>query len=230
MGARRMVLCTAVLFASSALRDVSATQAPDESPRTGIIEAGPGKPAQAPRGSYALALREMGRRYSQDPVTGVARDVKVYLVTLGDPSREDERTAGRNQAGFGAFAMNAAQYFPNGDGTWRVFNFRLPRENDEADKQAFFNFLMSRSAEDVLRDPYERKDFGVSGGFVYRRMRIDSSELPAPFNRSKPEALAPFIGLFHYNADGAGKLIIREPDDEKGKAQEVFARLLSGTP
>lgn len=231
MNERRAGILTALLVISvGCTREASATQAPDESPRTGIIEAGPGKPAQSPRGAYALSLRVMGRRFGYDPATGLQRDTTLYLVTLGDPEREDERALNRAQAGFGAFAMNAAQYFPNEDGTWRVFNFRLPRDNDEADKQAFLDFLASREARDVLQDAYERKDFGKPSGFVYRRMRLEAAELPYPFNRSSREALAPFIGIFIYNADSTGKLLIRQPNDEDGKAQEVFAGLKCGTP
>lgn len=207
-----------------------ATQAPDDAPRVDIVEPGEPRAAQPPRGgSYSLALREMGNRYSHDPATGISRDVKLYLITLGDPSREDERALSRAQAGFGVFAMNSAQYFPNGDGSWRVFNFRLPRDNDEAGKRAFMDFMASLEARRVLEDAYAREDYGTPEGFVYRKMRIEASQLPTPLNRASREALSPFIGLFQYNADGTAKFLLNDPFDEEGKAQEVYERLQSET-
>lgn len=227
----RGALCLAALAALTwSAKTAEATQAPDESPRLHVILVRDSKPAQVPRGgAHDLALRETGRRFSHDPATGISRDVKLYLLTLGDTSREDERALGRAQAGFGVFAMNSAQYFPNGDGSWRVFNFRLPRDNDEADKRAFLDFLASADGRRLLEDPYAREDYGAPSGFLYRKMRLSSAELPPPLERASREALLPVTGIFQYNADGTAKLLLNEPYDEEGRAQQVFERLLRET-
>ncbi len=68
-------------------------------------------------------------------------------------------SAGRSS--MGPFGMNAAFYFQNPDGTWNLFNFRLPSESLTdpkalEERQRFRDFLSRKDVRELLNDPYTK--------------------------------------------------------------------------
>lgn len=176
-------------------------------------------------GEAPLLLKEMGLRTRYDPATRSSSQTRLFLLAIGDTSRQDERALGRARAGLGRFAMNAAQYFPNGDGTWKLLNFRLPERTVE-ETQRFLGIIADPKVKEFLKSPYDFPgDFGQPGDFVFKCSSIPKSELPHPFRAVSEEALQPIEGIFQYNEDGTMTLLLREPHDEDGSAQKAFEHL-----
>lgn len=79
-------------------------------------------------GEAPLLLKEMGLRTRYDSANPNGSQTRLFVLTVGDTSSQDERGFARARARLGHFAMNAAQYFPNRDGTWKHLNLRLKGE------------------------------------------------------------------------------------------------------
>lgn len=175
-----------------------------------------------------LSLRRMGTRTTFTPGRPQPSEAGLYLLTIGDPTAEDARALNRAQAGFGHFAMNAAQYFANGDGTWKLVSLRLPAHSaPDEEKQAFLEALRRPDVRRAAEDPYQAPDIGRPGDFVEIRRAVPGKELPAPLDALTPEALAGVQAVFRYHADGTMKLLLAQPWDEEERAREVFERITS---
>lgn|SRR3989338_167662 len=157
--------------------------------------------------------------------------VKEFRMAYGDTSRQDSIANSPGRAMSGPFGMNAANYYQNADGSWNLFNFKLPAEslrdkNAAEERQDFRDYLDKPKVKAILEDPHAKTDFGRPGDFIYRRMGLPSHELPAPFNRLSKEALAPLQHILQYNEDGSMKIYIKQPLDQDGQAQQVFSRIV----
>ena len=174
-----------------------------------------------------LALDRMGYRQYLKP-GAEPRSVDTFMLTLGDTRREDFKLSQRDPK-MTPFILDAAQYGRAADGTWMVHRFRMPSFSGMADddSQAFLDFLKRKDVRAALEDVYARKDFGKPGDFLYRKMGLRQSDLPAPFNRLSPDALSQIQTIFVYNADGTMHIKITPPADEAEPARAVFERLNS---
>jgi len=179
-----------------------------------------GAPVAPVQAEMRLGMRESGDRTEISADQLVTK--KVFILVIGDPSREDQRMMGRTLAGLGAFAMDSAQYFHNEDTSWRVFNFRMPSPGES---EAFIDFLSDPRAEQFLKDPYVRENVGKPGDFVYKNMNVPQSDLPAPLSRASTKTLEAIAGIFRYNADGTMKIFLKQPLDEEENAKQVYWQL-----
>ena len=153
--------------------------------------------------------------------------VNLCVITLGDTAWQDAKADMRGKAlqgVFGPFALSAAQYAPNGDGTWRMWNFRPPKPEETV---AWVEYVSSTEVADFLSkfDRMVPQDFGNPGDFIYVRGHIATSELLEPFNRASAETLASALSLFRYNEDGTMRMELRDPYWEEDKAQAIFNAL-----
>ncbi len=178
----------------------------------------------------ALTLVHYG--YWSELVNGEPVSTKEYRMSYGDPSAQEAAAMSSGRSAMGPFAMNAAFYFQNPDGTWNLFNFRLPSESltdpkalDE--RQRFRDYLSRADVRELLNDPYTKVDFGQPGDFIYKRMGLSGSELPDPFKRFPVAAMGKIEAIFQFNADLTAKLYFRKPYDLEGKAQPVFQELVN---
>lgn len=185
--------------------------------------------APLPRAVPVAPVQEemrLGMRKSGDLTTiepgGASRTIDTYILTVGDPSREDQRQMNRVNMGLGAFSMDSAQYFHNDDSSWRLYNFRMPVQGES---DAFIDFLASPAGESAFSDPYKREDLGKAGDFVYKKMRIEQKDLPAPLNRASTKTLQAIAGIFRFNADGSMKIFLKEPLDQEENAKRVYRQL-----
>jgi len=167
-----------------------------------------------------LAIQRLGTRVVHKP-SGESTSVELFMLTLGDTTKEDAKFGERPDNMF-PFTMDSAQYAPDGTGAWRLYQFRWPNLNAGPDAEAFLAFLRRPDVKRLLEDIYTREDFGVPGDFIYKRMGVPAFELPAPFNRFPPAELAPIKSFYRYNADGTMNILLAEPYDEDARAHEVF--------
>ena len=168
-----------------------------------------------------LGMRKSGDLTTIEP-GGATRTIDTYILTVGDPSREDQRQMNRVNMGLGAFSMDSAQYFHNEDSSWRLYDFRMPVQGES---DAFIDFLASPAGESAFSDPYKREDFGKAGDFVYKKMRVEQKDLPAPLNRASTKTLQAIAGIFRFNADGTMKIFLKEPLDQEENAKRVYRQL-----
>jgi len=181
------------------------------------------RPAPPARPFPPLMMKVEGQRHSG------GRTINLYVITLGDTTRQDEASYARRdtyQGIFARFAMDAAQYTRNADGTWRMWNLRPPKP-EELDR--WRAYLDRREVMDLLvalqKDPAFAEDFGAPGDFIHTRGHVPPAELPFPLPRANPQTLRPFLALFQYNEDQTMRLELADPDWEEGRAQVVFERL-----
>lgn len=165
-----------------------------------------------------LGMRKSGDLTTTDP-GGRTITIQTYILTVGDPGNEDLRYAARMNNGLGAFDLDSAQYFHNDDSTWRMFNFRMPRQGE---KDRFIDFLVSPAGKAALTDPYKREDIGKPDDFVHKKMRVAKKDLPAPLGRVSSKSLEPIAGIFRYNADGTMKIFLKQPFDREENAKKVY--------
>jgi len=155
---------------------------------------------------------------------------KEFRVSYGDPRKQDAEAVSPSRTSLGPFAMNAAFYYHNADGTWNLFNFRLPSESlTEAsaidERLKFRDYLGRKEVRSLMGNPYNQVDFGSDGDFIVKRMKLTHDRLPEPFNQLSTGVLESIESILIYNADGTGKIYFRKPLDLDGFAQTVFERL-----
>lgn len=158
---------------------------------------------------------------------------KEYRLAYGDTSQQDAIANSPTRSAFGPFAMNAAFYFHNPDGTWNLFNFRLPSESmtDPAaieERARYREYLSRPDVRALMQSPYEKENFGKPEDYIYKRMGLKTEELPEPFNKYPEAALEKIDSIFQYNADSTAKIYFRKPHDLEGKAQLVLEEIQVG--
>lgn len=157
---------------------------------------------------------------------GAVRSVEVYKLVVGDPSRAEQLAMARQ--GMGHFAQNAAMYFPNEDGTWRMRNYRVPEyAGPEAERDAFIDELRRPDVAAIVEDADNIVDFGAPENYVYTRRSIPREQLPSPWNRLSPAALKDVVMIMRFNGDGTQKAFIRTPEDQGEAAQAVLSKMLA---
>jgi hypothetical protein len=147
--------------------------------------------------------------------------VAVYKLAVGDPEPELSRALTRSH--LGDFAANAAQYFPNRRGGWKVRNFRLPKNQEEVPD--FLAYLRRPDVGAILEDSMTIVDFGEPQGFVYMRTSLASQQLPEPWNKLSAQALAPIQMIQQSNADGTQSVYLAPPFDREGEVQKALAAI-----
>ena len=163
-----------------------------------------------------LALKAAGSRHhgSSDPGTA------LFQLTFGDTGPANDRVTSRLEAGLYPYGLDWAMFLPNADGTWKVFQVRMPRPEEQEALMRFFD-----QHSDVVQDPFAHADFGEPGDFIYRRMKVPQSSLPSPLGRVSRDAVTPIESVFRHNSDGTIDVHLKKGFDENGRAQEVFERL-----
>jgi|GEM_PF-3365042 len=182
----------------------------------------------------ALMMRVEGTRYIMQfdgEKYTIQGTVKLCSITLGDTAEQDAKANGRGkvyQRELGPFALNAAQYTPNGDGSWRMWNFRPPKFDAKLEEMSEWIEYLGRKDVSEFLENFDRnatQNFGKPGDFIYVRGHIAVSELPEPFNRASAETLKAVLSLFRYNEDGTMRVELRDPYWEEDKAQAIFNAL-----
>jgi hypothetical protein len=169
----------------------------------------------------ALMMKVEGTRHTENGA------INLCVITLGDTAWQDAKADMRSKSmpgNIGPFALNAAQYAPNGDGTWRMWNFRSPMPEQT---MQWIEYIGSTEVSEFLEN-FDRKtpqDFGKPGDFIHARGHIAASELPEPFNKASAATLASALSLFRYNEDGTWRMELRDPYWEEEKAQVIFNAL-----
>lgn len=169
-----------------------------------------------------LAIQRLGTRVvakpGQEPTS-----VELFMLTLGDTSTED-RKFGQRDSHLLPFSMDSTQYAPDGAGAWRLYQFRMPDLTGDAGSEAFLEFLRRPDVKRQLEAVYTHEDFGGPGDFIYKRMNVPASELPAPFNRLPAADREAIKCFYQYNADGTMNILLAEPFDEDAAAHKLFER------
>jgi hypothetical protein len=174
-----------------------------------------------------LMLKALGTRYvlRDDVVIG---SVNLCVITFGDTVWQDAAADARSkvmQGPLGAFALNAAHYAPNADGTWRMWNFRPATPENLMEWVDYIARPEVQKVIDNLNKAETQKDFGGPDEFIWIRASVKASELPYPLNRMSAETLAPVLSIFHYNEDGTMRIELRDPFWEAPKALVIFERM-----
>lgn len=165
---------------------------------------------------------------------GDIKTVKEFRMSYGDTSRQEALSRSAARARMGPWGMNAANYYHNENGSWNLFNFRLPSESTTdpralEERQSFRDYQSRPDVRKAVKNAGAKINFGEPGEFIFKRMGLSSGELPAPLNRLSVEALAPLDHIQQFNEDGTMKIYIKQPMDRDGSAQRVFQRIVEET-
>lgn len=152
-------------------------------------------------------------------------------IGYGDTEKQDRIANTPLRASLGPFGMNAAVYLRNPDGSWNLFNFRLPEETmvesvATAQHQQFITLLRRNDVRLLMESPYDKVDFGTPDDFIYKKMNLPVSALPEPFNRFPSEALEKIEMVMQYNADKTAKAYFQQPFDRESSATELFQKIV----
>lgn len=172
----------------------------------------------------SLILKEIGKRHRADG------SVSLCAIMLGDTARQDAVADARSkvmQGPLGVFALNAAHYAPNADGTWRMWNFRTPTPENLMEWVDYITRPEVQEVIETLNKAQAQKDFGGPGEFIWIRAAVPVSELPPPLNRLSAETLAPVLSFFHYNEDGTIRIELKDPFWEGPNARVVFESMIA---
>lgn len=156
---------------------------------------------------------------------------KEFRLAYGDTSAQDAVANSPGRSNFGPFAMNAAFYYHNADGSWNLFNFRLPSESLTdphaiVERASFLEFLGRPEVRELMGEPYTKTNFGKQTDFIYKRMELKTTELPEPFRHLPKPVLDTVESIFQYNVDGTAKIFLRKDFDLDGNAQGIFNYLM----
>lgn len=149
----------------------------------------------------------------------------VFKLMVGDTTRQSLLAHERGRFNPTPFDPNAAHYYPNGDGSWRVWNWRLP--GSEQEREAFRVFLSKPEVKDILeRGEHSVRDFGEPGDFIYQRARIAAGALPEPLAALSPGILARFGLIRQYNADSTIEIYPLRPHDLGEEAERLYLEMI----
>lgn len=164
---------------------------------------------------------------NQDGATALSRE---FRIGFGNTEKQDELASTPFRASMGPFGMNAAIYLRNADGTWNLFNYRLPNDDaSEEEKQKFISFMRRKDVGELFARPYEPTEFGGPEDFIYKKLSVPSSALPEPFNRFPSAVLARIAMVMQYNANQTAKAYFQQPYDREEHAVGLFQQIVDAT-